>query len=101
MSAYLLPYFVNDQNQTKVLCAQKQVLSYEAIGKLEIPALLRSQKTGIDWQTKSLQMVTSYRRMVESEGSIGRRLEGMLLPAGGKMAFFGGRTKRGWEEFLS
>jgi hypothetical protein len=99
MSAYLLPYFVNDQNQIKVLCAQKQVLSYEAIGSWRSSIVKKSE----DWHRLADKVATNGNILQadgRSEGRIGRRLEGMLLPAGGKMAFFGGRIKRGWEEFL-
>lgn len=96
MSAYLLPYFVNDRNQTKVQCAQKQVLSYEAIGNWE------SRKSG-DWQTLAGKIATDGNILLadgKSEGISGTRLQGMLLPAGGKMAFFGGGFEKSWLKFV-
>ncbi len=85
---------MNEQNQIKVLCAQKQVVSYEAIRHW------KTRKTGKrkDWQNlgqKIVQTGNVLQANSKSEGRIGKRLEGMLLPAGGKMTFFGGRIKRG------
>lgn len=81
-SSYLIPYCTTEEGKTLFLVGQKQVISYEAVGKLIInkwnmvKALIIKRENPID-KNERIPM-------------IGKRFDGTLLPAGGKPAFLGG-----------
>lgn len=89
VSAYILPYYVNDQQQIKVLCAQKQVISYMAIGHTKGHML----RNATDWQSLGEKIAQTDNILLEngkSVGNIGIRFNGIILPRGGKTCFLGG-----------
>jgi 8-oxo-dGTP pyrophosphatase MutT (NUDIX family) len=85
-SSYLIPYFTTQQGVTQFLVGQKQVISYEAIAKLK-----ERIETG-EWNAVMKLIAERKNPLAEKRKvtNIGARLDGVLLPAGGKPTFLGG-----------
>lgn len=89
--AYILPYCKAHGTQFEVLVGFKQVISFDAVAQqMHKPDIKTWQRINFIQPLDDNGNIMP----IDLKSKIGKRFQGILLPAGGKPAFFGGRIER-------